>query len=629
MGGLCMKLVKVILENFRSYQERTEVEIDNLTAFIGKNDIGKSTILEALEIFFNNNLVKIDPSDACVYSDSKIVKIGCVFTDFPEEIVLDSSSKTDLISEFLVKKDGYLEIIKEYNCGLKNPKEKVMLKAYHPTKPELKDLIHLKNSELKNKVKQLGINTEDIDLRSNVSIRKAIREHYEDLELKEVLIPLETGDAKTIWTQLEKALPIYALFQSDRSSSDQDAEIQDPMKIAIIEALKTVQDDLENIKNTVTKKVLEIANDTLDKLKEIDEELANQLSPRFKNEPKWDKVFNITINGDDDIPINKRGSGVRRLILLNFFRAEAERKKRENQSSSIIYAIEEPETSQHPNNQILLIKALKELAETDNTQVLITTHVPAIASLLPTDSIRFIKKHANGTKQIYSKNTINFDEIAETLGIFPDVNREVKVLICVEGPTDVSFINHVSKLYHEKDSTYPDILNDKRIVIIPLGGNTLKDWVEHKYLRKLGIPEIHFYDLDNKDKPKYQEIVDKINARNDGSKAFMTDKREIENYIAPSLIKQIMNIDVEFDDFDDVPLIVAKALHEKDPNSKPWEQLDDKKIKKKVSSVKKRLSSEVVPAMTYDLLCKQDTNKIFEKLLTEIKMLCSDYIVAR
>jgi putative ATP-dependent endonuclease of OLD family len=90
-----------------------------------------------------------------------------------------------------------------------------------------------------------------------------------------------------------------------------------------------------------------------------------------------------------------------------------------------------------------------------------------------------------------------------------------------------------------------------------------------------------------------------------------------------------LNIDVTFDDFDDVPLIVAKALHEKAPDSKPWEQLDDKKIKKKVSSVKKRLNSEVVPAMTYDLLCKQDRNKTFEKLLTEIKTLCSDFAVSR
>ncbi|NRG47756.1 AAA family ATPase, partial [Bacillus sp. CRN 9] len=61
-----MKLEKVILENFRSYEERISVDINDLTSFIGKNDIGKSTILEALEIFFNNTVVKIEQEDLCV-----------------------------------------------------------------------------------------------------------------------------------------------------------------------------------------------------------------------------------------------------------------------------------------------------------------------------------------------------------------------------------------------------------------------------------------------------------------------------------------------------------------------------------------------------------------------------------
>ena len=49
-----MKLKRLILENFRGYYERTEIDFDDLTAFIGKNNVGKSTILEALDVFFNN-----------------------------------------------------------------------------------------------------------------------------------------------------------------------------------------------------------------------------------------------------------------------------------------------------------------------------------------------------------------------------------------------------------------------------------------------------------------------------------------------------------------------------------------------------------------------------------------------
>ena len=43
---------------------------------------------------------------------------------------------------------------------------------------------------------------------------------------------------------------------------------------------------------------------------------------------KWVDVFKaVSITDDNDIPINKQGSGVKRLILLNFFRAEADERK--------------------------------------------------------------------------------------------------------------------------------------------------------------------------------------------------------------------------------------------------------------------------------------------------------------
>lgn len=46
-----MKLREVVLKNFRGYYDETRITIDDLTALIGKNDIGKCTILEALDIF--------------------------------------------------------------------------------------------------------------------------------------------------------------------------------------------------------------------------------------------------------------------------------------------------------------------------------------------------------------------------------------------------------------------------------------------------------------------------------------------------------------------------------------------------------------------------------------------------
>ena len=49
-----MRIKSLYLDNFRGYESSTSIDFESLTAFVGKNDIGKSSILEALYIFFRN-----------------------------------------------------------------------------------------------------------------------------------------------------------------------------------------------------------------------------------------------------------------------------------------------------------------------------------------------------------------------------------------------------------------------------------------------------------------------------------------------------------------------------------------------------------------------------------------------
>lgn len=46
-----MKIKSIIIENFRGYKDRQIIDLNDFTAFVGRNDAGKSTILEALDIF--------------------------------------------------------------------------------------------------------------------------------------------------------------------------------------------------------------------------------------------------------------------------------------------------------------------------------------------------------------------------------------------------------------------------------------------------------------------------------------------------------------------------------------------------------------------------------------------------
>ena len=126
-------------------------------------------------------------------------------------------------------------------------------------------------------------------------------------------------------------MPVYSLFQSDRKNSDGDSEIQDPLQEAVKQIISDpeLQATLSTVAEVVTQKLQEVSTRTLEKLREMDPAVANSLNPVIPNTDalKWADVFKkVSIAGDEDIPINKRGSGVKRLVLLNFFRAEVERR---------------------------------------------------------------------------------------------------------------------------------------------------------------------------------------------------------------------------------------------------------------------------------------------------------------
>ena len=392
-----MKIKKIRLKNFRCYKEEITVDLNDLNVFVGKNDIGKSTILEVLDIFFNENkgVIKIDTDDINKKAKNEgntEIKITIVFEDVPESLTIDSTNPTSLAEEYLLQSDGSLEIIKKYpNAG----KEKVFIKASHPTNSNCSNLLLKKNAELK---KLLADDIECEDKTKNAVIRKAIWGHYsDDLQLNEIEIELAKEDAKNTWEQLKNYMPLYSLFQSDRKNSDGDSEIQNPMKFAVQEILKDeeLRTTLNKVAVEVETKLKEVAGKTLEKLNEMNPEIANSLTPVIPTAEslKWVDVFkSVSITGDEDIPINKRGSGVKRLILLNFFRAEAERRQQEKHVPDIIYAIEEPETSQHPSHQRKLIEAFIELSKTDNTQIILTTHSPSIVKLLEFEHLKLIKE---------------------------------------------------------------------------------------------------------------------------------------------------------------------------------------------------------------------------------------------
>lgn len=556
-----MILKKLILKNFRGY-ELLFVEFDrNFNVIIGKNDIGKSTILEALEIFFNNNVIKMEIQDLHVWHKEKEIIIGVVLeVDKEKEYLIDSDNKTNLTKEHLLNKDGDLEIHKVWDCS-KNITAKSMstyLIANYPNEFERNPLVTLKITELKKIAKEKGLQDKVKDKRTSAEHRMTIYDAIDLTDKENTLIPVDKEDAKSIWASLNTELPLFALFQSDRQNKDSDKEVQDPLKVITKQAISEKEQELQDVINDIKAKAEEKGKRTIAKLSEMDADIARSLSPNVTNR-NWDSLFSFSFSGDDGIPLNKRGSGVRRLILLNYFRAEAEDKT--ESTKGVIYAIEEPETSQHPNYQIMLINSLIELSQTENKQVIITTHSPEIAKIASNQNLIMVSRNGEDKPNVIADSETKLSTIKETLGILPYLS---KLVICVEGEYDIKFLKNINKIPELKEIID---LETEQISIIPMQGGNLKNWVDRNYLKQTNAVEFHVYDRDSnsgKNTEQYAQQCEEVNNRDDNSYAILTNKREMENYIPQELIEAQFNIDcADIDNWSttDIPTFIVQKTN--------------------------------------------------------------------
>lgn len=265
-----MRLRKIKLTNFRGYRNTTEINIDEgMTGIVGRNDFGKSTILEALAIFFETEGMKADRNDMNCFSlreGASRFEIACEFDDLPESIIIDERVQTTLASEHLLNKDGNFEIVKSFKATTTGKPEQTCIRCMHPAHEPLRNLMGMKMAELRAVGKAVEENV--ADKRTASLWRQAIREAAVPYDCAEILLDVDKEfgtDTKSLWGKILDLLPTFALFKADRESSDGDSEAKNPLQQAVKDAQAALQDKITALENEIQDSVLDVARRTLDK----------------------------------------------------------------------------------------------------------------------------------------------------------------------------------------------------------------------------------------------------------------------------------------------------------------------------------------------------------------------------
>lgn len=163
-----------------------------------------------------------------------------------------------------------------------------------------------------------------------------------------------------------------------------------------------------------------------------------------------------------------------------------------------IVAIEEPENHVSPHLLGNIINNLKRISEKVNSQVILTSHTPAIVKRISPESIRYfsisnqtistqIKQIILPTKKGSPENEEAYKYVKEAIQAYPEIYFS-KLVILGEGDSEEIILCKAMELH---SNTY---LDDIAVSIVPLGGR----YVNHfwRLLRQLEIPYITLLDFD-------------------------------------------------------------------------------------------------------------------------------------
>lgn len=173
------------------------------------------------------------------------------------------------------------------------------------------------------------------------------------------------------------------------------------------------------------------------------------------------------------------------------------------------------------------------------------------------------------------------------------------LLFVVEGIHDIHYLRRVSRLLHAHDRSLVDLASweaSGELVFLPFGGGDVWEWTER--LAPLGLGELHLYDAETGvETASRLRAVAAVNAR-PGCRAFLTGKRNLENYLHPAAILEVRGISIQFGEQDHVAELAARACYERLPQSPVWELLPARARKRLRERAKHWLNTAAAERMT-------------------------------
>lgn len=481
-----MKLTKVIINNFRSFGESQIIELNNQTVLIGNNSSGKTTVLQALSKLFsdkqNDRIIKKSdfhlPKGSRPGENTRNLFIETIF-EFDE---LDGTPYSQAIPSFFehftVSKDG--------------------------AKPFLR--IRLESSWEDDGTVEGSIDTQIYYISSDEDTIRDEDKHRaprKDLDKIRVLyVPASRTPEKELGNASGSMLS--RLVNSINWTKDEINEIKDKI------------DELNNIFLSENGALTQINNEIQKSWELYHEDNRFSQAELIINSSEMAAAlrqialkFSPTTT-EEAFTVSDLGDGLRSIFYFSLvdsildIELEITKDREENPDNPrfklvppilTILAIEEPENHIAPHHIGKLIKRFKQLGNNDNSQVILTSHSPAIVKRIEPEDLRYLRIENNDRvlQTIVSDIQLppaideSYKYIKGAIQAYPELYF-AKLVVLGEGDSEELLLPKFFDLLGKE-------VDSSQISIVPLGGRHVNYF--WKLLNALRIPHITLLDFDN------------------------------------------------------------------------------------------------------------------------------------
>jgi putative ATP-dependent endonuclease of OLD family len=558
-----MRIHGITLRNYRPFKVLGETILGQLATIVGKNDAGKSCVLRAAQLFLSDK-PKVDADD--VYDgtpENEDIEIEVSFASLPDTIQLEEGVDTTLRDEMLLDHEGRLRVKKVY------PRNDLTKVKFFLVTEDFQDdlfqgLANLKESEIEKRCEKAGIEAKKSGRGiTNKSKRENLRNAARGQGIKLGRYELELTPKDDLRKLIGSLLPTFRLFESETSTNIGGSSFQSQFDEII--RMTTDRSDIASAKGALTAAMKDDLQKEFDKISEkLKVHTGDLVSLKVEPSFSWEKAVDLEVYGEDASgvvkPLQRRGSGIRRLLMVAFFEYLAE--KESSKSSNTILAVEEPENSLHPGLQRDLARSFRKLADM-GYQIIITSHSSIFAGVFPITDLTLIER-SSGIAKSTQYPELDKDKIAEELGVEPsDQITGFKACVFVEGKDDVFFWSTVCHKLKE-GGLVQETFEEKNIGLIPVGGDNLKHWMSMKAMRKLSRRFATLVDSDltcKTDQIPQGKLHWKDECEKEGGFMHILRKREIENYLHRNTIARSGRALQQYDDFTNMKKMFGENVY--------------------------------------------------------------------